>query len=52
VLRDQPGPVVGPRELTLRRTVMHTLGIRGRSAAIRARPVHEDPQDEFSRGKT
>ncbi len=43
VLRDQPGPGVGPRELTLRRTVMHTLGIRGRSAAIRARPVHENP---------
>ena len=39
LLRDRPGPGVGPRELTLRRRAMHVSGIRGRSAAIRARPV-------------
>jgi len=38
VLRDQAGPGVGPRERALRRA-MHALGIRGRSAAIRARPL-------------
>jgi tRNA (mo5U34)-methyltransferase len=38
LLRDRPGPGVGPRELALR-AAMHTLGIRGRSAAIRARPL-------------
>jgi hypothetical protein len=36
VLRDQARPGVGPRERALRRAV-HALGIRGRSAAIRAR---------------
>jgi tRNA (mo5U34)-methyltransferase len=39
LLRDRPGPGVGRRERTLRRAAMHALGIRGRSAAIRARPA-------------
>jgi SAM-dependent methyltransferase len=39
LLRDRPGPGVGPRELTLRPRAMHAFGIRGRSAAIRARPL-------------
>ena len=39
LLRDRPGPGVGPRELTLPRRAMHGFGIRGRSAAIRARPL-------------
>jgi SAM-dependent methyltransferase len=39
VLRDRPGPVVGRRKLALGPRTMHTLGIRGRSAAIRARPL-------------
>jgi tRNA (mo5U34)-methyltransferase len=39
LLRDRPGPGVGPRELTLRRSAVHALGIRGRSAAVRARPL-------------
>src|SRR5918998_1816142 len=39
LLRDRPGPGVGRRELTLRRRAMHGLGIRGRSAAVRARPM-------------
>jgi tRNA (mo5U34)-methyltransferase len=37
-LRDRPGPGVGRGELALRRP-MHALGLRGRSAAIRARPM-------------
>jgi tRNA (mo5U34)-methyltransferase len=37
LLRDRPGPGVGPRELTLPRRAMHASGVRGRSAAIRAR---------------
>ena len=41
LLRDRPGPGVGSRELTLRRRAMHAFGIRGRSAAIRARPLDE-----------
>jgi hypothetical protein len=40
VLRDQAGPGVGPREHALTRA-KHTFGIRGRSAAIRARPLDE-----------
>jgi tRNA (mo5U34)-methyltransferase len=43
VLRDQAGPGVGPRERALRHP-MHALGIRGRSAAIRARPLDERPR--------
>jgi tRNA (mo5U34)-methyltransferase len=43
LLRDRPGPGVGRRELTLRRRAMHTLGIRGRSVAIRARPTPAAP---------
>jgi len=39
LLRDRPGPGVGTHELTLRRRAMLTCGIRGRSAAIRARPL-------------
>jgi tRNA (mo5U34)-methyltransferase len=39
LLRDRPGPGVGPRELTLRPRAMHAFGIRGCSAAIRARPL-------------
>lgn len=43
VLRDRPGPGVGARELTLRRDALHALGFRGRSAAIRARPLAQKP---------
>jgi hypothetical protein len=43
VLRDQAGPGAGPRERPLRRP-LHVLGIRGRSAAIRARPLNERPR--------
>jgi SAM-dependent methyltransferase len=39
LLRDRPGPGVGPSELTPRPRAMHAFGIRGRSAAIRARPL-------------
>ena len=38
-LRDRPGPGVGRRELALRPRAMHAFGLRGRSAAIRARPL-------------
>ncbi len=38
VLRDRPGPAVGSRELLAHRTKA-ALGIRGRSAAVRARPL-------------
>lgn len=38
LLRDRPGPGVGHGELTLRMRAAHALGVRGRSAAIRARP--------------
>lgn len=40
VLRDHPGPGVGPRERGLR-GAMYAAGVRGRSAAIRARPLDE-----------
>jgi hypothetical protein len=40
VLRGNAGPGVGPRERALR-LAMHAFGIRGRSAAIRARPLDE-----------
>jgi tRNA (mo5U34)-methyltransferase len=43
LLRDRPGPGVGLRELTLRRSAVHALGIRGRSAAIRASPLAQRP---------
>jgi tRNA (mo5U34)-methyltransferase len=39
LLRDWPGPGVAPRELALCPRAMHAIGIRGRSAAIRARPL-------------
>src|SRR5918995_5514926 len=38
LLRDRAGPGVGPRGLAPRRRAMHASGVRGRSAAIRARP--------------
>jgi tRNA (mo5U34)-methyltransferase len=38
-LRDRPGAGVRPGELALRPRAIHALGIRGRSAAIRARPL-------------
>ena len=43
VLRDQAGPGVGPRE-RVRTRAKRTLGLRGRSAAIRARPLDADPR--------
>ena len=39
LLRDRAGPGVGPRELAPLRRAMHASGVRGRSAAIRARPL-------------
>jgi hypothetical protein len=39
VIRDRPGPAIGRRELTLRPRLLHRVGIRGRSAALRARPA-------------
>jgi len=39
LLRDRPGPGVGARELTIGRRALLAAGIRGRSAAIRARPL-------------
>jgi tRNA (mo5U34)-methyltransferase len=39
LLRDRPGPGVGPHELTLSVRTKHACGARGRSAAIRARPL-------------
>ena len=39
LLRDRAGPGVGPRELAPRPRAMHAFGVRGRSAAIRARPL-------------
>jgi hypothetical protein len=39
LLRDRPGAGVGRREHTLRRRAVHALGIQGRSAATRARPL-------------
>lgn len=39
LLRDRPGPGVVAAELSLRRRVLLASGIRGRSAAIRARPL-------------
>ena len=43
LLRDRPGPGVGPRKLALRPRAMHAFGLRGRSAAIRARPTQGPP---------
>ena len=42
VFRDHAGPGVGSRERALR-GAMHAVGIRGRSAAIRARPLAATP---------
>ena len=39
VLRDRPGPGVGKHELALADRARFLLGIRGRSAAVRARPL-------------
>jgi tRNA (mo5U34)-methyltransferase len=39
LLRDRPGPGVVPGELELGPRAMHAFGFRGRSAAIRARPL-------------
>ena len=39
LLKDRPGPGVVPDEYTLRRRTIHASGFRGRSAAIRARPM-------------
>lgn len=39
VIRDRPGPAIGRRELRLRPRFLHRAGIRGRSAALRARPT-------------
>jgi tRNA (mo5U34)-methyltransferase len=39
LLRDRSGPGVVPGELALRHRAVHAVGIRGRSAAIRARPL-------------
>jgi len=41
LLRDRPGPAVAARGHALRLRAMHALGIRGRSAAIRARPLDQ-----------
>jgi tRNA (mo5U34)-methyltransferase len=41
LLRDRPGPGVGRREHSVRRRAVHALGIRGRSAAIRARSLEQ-----------
>jgi tRNA (mo5U34)-methyltransferase len=38
VIRDRPGPKIGPRDLTPRSRILHLLGLRGSSAALRARP--------------
>jgi tRNA (mo5U34)-methyltransferase len=38
VIRDRPGPAIARRELTLRPRFLHRVGIRGRSAALLARP--------------
>jgi tRNA (mo5U34)-methyltransferase len=38
VIRDHPGPAIGPRTLPLRSRLLHRVGIRGSSAALRARP--------------
>ncbi len=39
ILRDRPGPAIGPGVLGLRSSFLHRAGIRGRSAALRARPL-------------
>jgi tRNA (mo5U34)-methyltransferase len=39
ILRDRPGPGVVPGEETIRHRAIHASGFRGRSAAIRARPM-------------
>jgi tRNA (mo5U34)-methyltransferase len=39
ILRDRPGPGVVPGEITLRHRAVHAAGLRGRSAAVRARPM-------------
>ena len=36
VLRDRPGPAIGPRDLALGSRLQHRLGFRGRSVAVRA----------------
>jgi tRNA (mo5U34)-methyltransferase len=38
VIRDRPGPAIGPRTLTPQSKLLHRVGIRGSSAALRARP--------------
>jgi SAM-dependent methyltransferase len=38
VLRDRPDPEIG-RELVVRPRLLHAVGIRGRSTAVRARPL-------------
>lgn len=39
VLRDRPGPAIGRRGLAHRSRLLHRAAIRGRSAALRARPT-------------
>jgi tRNA (mo5U34)-methyltransferase len=39
VLRDHPGPAIGPRTLPFRSRLLHRVGVRGSSAALRARPA-------------
>ena len=40
VIRDRPGPGIDTRiELAFRPRLLHTVGVRGRSAAVRARPM-------------
>ena len=39
VLRDRPGPAIGPRDLTLASRLQHRLGLRGRSVAVLAHPL-------------
>jgi tRNA (mo5U34)-methyltransferase len=39
VIRDRPGPAIGPRTLTPQSKLLHRVGIRGRSSALRARPA-------------
>jgi tRNA (mo5U34)-methyltransferase len=38
VIRDRPGPAIGPGTLTPQSRLLHRVGIRGSSAALRARP--------------
>jgi tRNA (mo5U34)-methyltransferase len=39
VIRDRPGPAIRRRDLTPQSRLLHRIGIRGRSAALRARPT-------------